>query len=98
MASNNKMVEHIVSTHKNAKRVMRKHPYKDNLLAVSYDIEKALSYLGKLTVAEAASSKWLDMWKGRIWKYEFKVNDLLASIVGWDGYADLEKAADNELI
>ena len=38
------------------------------------------------------------MWKGRIWKYEFKVNDLLAEMVGWNGYNDIQNAADNELI
>lgn len=99
MVSNNKMIEHIVTTHKESKRILRGNPTKDRLLAQSYHIDTALEYLGKLTVNESATTKWLDMWKGRIWKYEFKINDLLASIVGWDGYNDLDmKAADNELI
>lgn len=98
MASNTQMIEHIVSTHKNAKRVMRRNAYRDPLLAMSYDIDKALTYLGKLTVSEAASSAWLDMWKGRIWKYEFKVNDLLASIVGSDVYADLDGVEDDDIV
>jgi hypothetical protein len=98
MVSNTKMIEHIVSTHKNAKRVMRKNAYRDPLLAMSYDIDLAIDYLGKLTVLEAASSKWLDMWKGRIWKYEFKVNDLLASIVGSDVFADLDEVDGDAII
>ena len=98
MASNNNMIEHIVTTHKESKRILRGNPSKERLLAMSYDIEKASSYLGKLTISEAATTKWLDMWKGRIWKYEFKINDLLAEMVGWNGYNDIQNAADNELI